>query len=48
VNASGGSAAVDVQGLAGDEGGALEVENRVDDVVDLAKSARGVKVAMPS
>jgi hypothetical protein len=35
-------AAVDVQGLAGDEGRPLEVEDSVDDVVDLARPAERV------
>ena len=34
---------VDVQGLAGDERGLFEIQDRVDDVADLANSADGVK-----
>ena len=39
----GGLTAVDVQGLAGDEGGPFEVEDPVDDVADLAQPAERVK-----
>ena len=43
ASVSGGLAAVDVQGLAGDERGSLEVEDRVDDVADLAHPAQRVQ-----
>jgi hypothetical protein len=38
-----GLAAVDVQSLAGDEGGAFEVQDPGDDVVNFADTAEGVK-----
>ena len=36
-------AAVDVQGLAGDEGGSFEIEDSLDDVVNLTDTSKGVK-----
>jgi hypothetical protein len=39
--------AVDMQGLAGDERGPFEIQDPVDDVVDLAQPAKGVKAGEP-
>jgi hypothetical protein len=36
-------AAVDVQGLAGDEPGSFEIEDSLDDVVNLTDTSKGVK-----
>ena len=43
ASVSGGLAAVDVEDLAGDERGPLEIEDPVDDVADLAEPAEGMK-----
>jgi hypothetical protein len=48
ASVSSGLTAVDAQDLAGDEAGAVEVDDRVGDVSDLAGPADGVESAMPS
>ena len=41
-------AAVDVQDLAGDEGRVLQIDDRVDDVVDLTEPTDGCSLANAS
>ena len=48
ASVAGGLTAVDVQDLAGDERGPLEIEDPVDDVADLAQPAERVQPARPS